>query len=52
MSIKERIISMVPFEVNEAIELEGHEGWFVDSLTHLNLPISFCRLTARPILRA
>jgi len=41
MSINERIIPMVPFEFNEAIDLEGHEAWFVDSLHTLESPDFF-----------
>lgn len=41
MSTIERIIPMVPFEFDEAIDLEGHEAWFVDSLHTLESPDFF-----------
>jgi phosphohistidine swiveling domain-containing protein len=41
MPISERIIPIVPFEYNEAIDLDGHEAWFVDSLHTLESPDFF-----------
>jgi len=41
MAISERIVPIIPFEFNEAIDLEGHEAWFVDSLHTLESPDFF-----------